>query len=79
LFSLSALSDIDSLVARAEKLWPLGPAAVPELEAWMRDARTLIEGVPAHEGAASRPSARVHRERLATLRAKALPISPTKS
>ena len=76
LFSLSALSDIDGLALRAEKLWPIGPDLVPALEAWVKDARALVDGTPAEAGAASRPSAAVHRARLADLRKRAAPIDP---
>ena len=58
---LSALQDLDDLLARADELWPASPERIKVLEDWIRDARALVADLPVHE--------RKRRE----LRAKALP------
>src|SRR5262249_5273432 len=42
--SLSAGKDLQDLVARADSMWPARPENVPQYEAWLRDARALVEG-----------------------------------
>ncbi|MFN0009330.1 MAG: SUMF1/EgtB/PvdO family nonheme iron enzyme [Planctomycetota bacterium] len=41
--SLSALEDLKALKDRAEALWPANPKMVPKYEAWLADARRVIE------------------------------------
>jgi formylglycine-generating enzyme required for sulfatase activity len=71
--SLSAGKDLEDLVARSEELWPADPATIPRYEAWLRDARALIDGRAANEaqGIKQRPSLADHRKKLAELRARA--------
>ncbi len=71
--SLSAIQDLKTLEARADALWPPSPENVPKYEAWLRDARELVEGRPADEanGIKKAPSLAEHEAKLAELRARA--------
>jgi formylglycine-generating enzyme required for sulfatase activity/serine/threonine protein kinase len=76
--SLSAIQDLRSLEARADDLWPPSPENVPKYEAWLRDARELIDGRPANEtkGVKKKPSLAEHEAKLAELRLRARPRTP---
>src|SRR5262249_42122965 len=56
---LSALQEVDDLIAEADRLWPATPNNIPALEEWLRRADRLVAELPRHE------------EKLAALRAKA--------
>ncbi|QDU68239.1 bifunctional serine/threonine-protein kinase/formylglycine-generating enzyme family protein [Engelhardtia mirabilis] len=74
--SLSASQDLAGLIAGAQKLWPARPQMLPRYEAWLSDARQLLEGRgadPDHDLKA-RPSLDQHRARLADLRSRAVPV-----
>jgi len=60
---LSALQDLEDLLAAADGLWPAHPQNIERYEAWLADARRLLAELP------------VHRARRDGLRAKALPQS----
>jgi serine/threonine protein kinase/formylglycine-generating enzyme required for sulfatase activity len=74
-FALSAIQDLQDLVQRADDLWPALPEKIPELEAWQRDARALLDGEPAEEtrGIRGRPALADHRRQLAELESHASP------
>ena len=78
ILSLSAIQDLKSLEERADALWPADPEKVPEYDAWLADARELIEGRPAdpERGLKKRPSLAEHAAKLFELRARAKPLSP---
>ncbi len=61
----------DRLVAEADELWPLSPDDIPLYEDWLERADALVATLD------SSPDHKVlgHRERLAALRERALPIS----
>jgi serine/threonine protein kinase/formylglycine-generating enzyme required for sulfatase activity len=61
---LSALQDVDDLVAEVNSLWPALPENIPAFQRWIEAAEQLIGGLPEHR--------RIRDE----LRAKALPQSP---
>jgi formylglycine-generating enzyme required for sulfatase activity len=71
--SLSAMQDLQELVDQADRLWPAEPEKIPEFEAWLRDARVLIDGRPADEARAikAKPGLADHRRKLAELEARA--------
>jgi formylglycine-generating enzyme required for sulfatase activity len=77
-FSLSAIQDLKNLEERADALWPADPEKVPEYDAWLADARELIEGRPAdpERGLKKRPSLAEHEAKLSELRRRAKPLSP---
>jgi serine/threonine protein kinase/formylglycine-generating enzyme required for sulfatase activity len=62
--SLSALQELDELVAGAYRLWPAHPANREAYRAWLARAADLTQDLPAYEA------------RLAELRARALPLAP---
>ena len=70
--SLSAIQDLRNLEARADALWPARPENLPAYDAWLRDARALLEGSP--DG--KRPSLAEHRRKLAEIRGRALAPAP---
>ncbi|MBD3335245.1 MAG: protein kinase, partial [Candidatus Eisenbacteria bacterium] len=61
---LSDIVRVGNLEAEAEALWPAFPDKIPELEAWIEQARELAERLPAH------------RRTLRRLQAQALPGRP---
>jgi formylglycine-generating enzyme required for sulfatase activity len=67
--SLSAMQDLQDLTARAETLWPPEPALLPAYEAWIADARALVEGRAADpaRGTKAKPGLAAHERRLAEL------------
>jgi serine/threonine protein kinase/formylglycine-generating enzyme required for sulfatase activity len=60
---LSALQDLEDLLAAAEELWPAHPERVLDLQRWIDEARALVADLPRHEA------------QRAELRARALPQS----
>ncbi len=58
---LSALQDLEDLLADADRLWPACPDLIGRYGEWLDRARELVSGLP------------VHRAKRAELRAKALP------
>jgi serine/threonine protein kinase/formylglycine-generating enzyme required for sulfatase activity len=58
---LSALQDLEDLLAHADALWPAVPEHIEAYESWVDDARALVARLPEH------------RTKLAALRARALP------
>ncbi|MCY2961554.1 MAG: SUMF1/EgtB/PvdO family nonheme iron enzyme [Planctomycetota bacterium] len=78
LLSLSAIQDLKELEARADALWPAEPDKVPEYDAWLSDARLLIEGQAADpaKSVGKRASLLNHEAKLSELRkrAKALTV-----
>ena len=73
--SLSAIQDLKDLEDRADALWPAEPGALPKYEAWLSDARLLVEGCapdPA-KGVKKRPSLAEHAAKLAEIRRRAVP------
>jgi formylglycine-generating enzyme required for sulfatase activity/serine/threonine protein kinase len=76
--SLSAIQDLKNLEDRADALWPADPAMLPKYEAWLADARELIEGRPADpaKGLNRRPGLADHEAKLAELMLRAKPLSP---
>ncbi len=75
--SLSAIQDLKNLEDRADALWPASPAMLPKYEAWLADARELIEGRAADpaKGRKARPGLAEHEAKLAELRSRAKPLS----
>ncbi|MFO1076425.1 MAG: bifunctional serine/threonine-protein kinase/formylglycine-generating enzyme family protein [Planctomycetota bacterium] len=73
--SLSAIQELKELEDRADTLWPADPVRLPELEAWLADARLLVEGQPADpaSGRKQRPSLAQHEQKLAEIRQRAKP------
>ena len=76
--SLSAIQDLRDLEDRVDLLWPAEPENVPKYEAWLADARHLIEGQPGDpaRGIKKRPSLAEHEAKLASIRARARPPTP---
>ena len=76
--SLSAIQDLKDLETRADALWPADPGKLPEYEAWLADARRLIEGDPGDpsKGSKRRPSLAEHEAKLAEIRLRARPPAP---
>ena len=69
--SLSAIQELSELFARADELWPARQYRIPELEAWLAEARALVDGRPADaSGARARPGLADHRRKLAELEAR---------
>jgi serine/threonine protein kinase len=75
--SLSAIQDLQDLVAHADRLWPAHPETIPAYEQWLEDARQMIEGRPADaaHGNKRRVSLAEHQSKLAEIRTHALPQS----
>jgi len=75
--SLSAIQDLKDLEDRVDRLWPAEPENVPKYEAWLADARRLIEGDPGDpvHGIKKRPSLAEHEAKLASIRARARPLT----
>ncbi len=76
--SLSAIQELKDLVERAESLWPALPEKLGEYDAWLADARVLIEGRAADpaRGIAPHPSMTDHEAKLANIRSHAKPLTP---
>jgi formylglycine-generating enzyme required for sulfatase activity len=76
--SLSAIQDLKDLEDRVDRLWPAEPENVPKYEAWLADARHVIEGDPGDpaQGIKKRPSLAEHEAKLASIRARARPLTP---
>jgi formylglycine-generating enzyme required for sulfatase activity/serine/threonine protein kinase len=76
--SLSAIQDLKDLEDRADALWPAEPGMLPKYEAWLADARLLIDGQPGDpaNGVKKRPSLAEHEAKLAEVRLRAREISP---
>jgi len=77
LLSLSAIQGLRDLEARADTLWPADPDKVPAYEAWLSEARFLIEGqaADAASGLKKRPSLAEHELKLAEIRRRAEPLT----
>ncbi len=77
--SLSAIQDLKDLEDRADALWPADPGMIAKYEAWLSDARVLIDGraPDAASGSKKRPSLSEHEAKLAELRQRAKPPSST--
>jgi formylglycine-generating enzyme required for sulfatase activity len=75
--SLSAIQDLKDLEARAELLWPATPEMIPNYDAWLRDARQLIDGRSADPGnrIKSKPSRTKHELTLTRLRERSKPLT----
>lgn len=75
--SLSASKDLVDLIARADRLWPAHPDMIDAYQAWLADARELIDGCSPdpERGRMARASLDQHKAKLAELRARALPRS----
>jgi formylglycine-generating enzyme required for sulfatase activity/tRNA A-37 threonylcarbamoyl transferase component Bud32 len=71
--SLSAIQELKELTRRADSLWPVHPDTLPAFDAWIADAKTLVEGRAADpaRGVESRPGLRDHEARLADIRKRA--------
>jgi formylglycine-generating enzyme required for sulfatase activity/serine/threonine protein kinase len=76
--SLSAIQELKELETRAAALWPAAPENVPKYEAWLSDARLLVEGQPADpaRGLKRHPSLAEHEAKLAEIRRRAKSSSP---
>jgi formylglycine-generating enzyme required for sulfatase activity/serine/threonine protein kinase len=76
--SLSAIQDLKELEDRADALWPSGPENVPKYEAWLADARVLIEGRAGDPkgGIKRKASLAEHVTKLAEIRRRAKPLTP---
>jgi serine/threonine protein kinase/formylglycine-generating enzyme required for sulfatase activity len=48
LLQLAARQDLQDLQSEADELWPLDPALLPRLEAWIAKADRLLRDVPQH-------------------------------
>jgi formylglycine-generating enzyme required for sulfatase activity/serine/threonine protein kinase len=75
--ALSTSRDLETLLRRADELWPVVPERAEEYQCWLDEARALIEGRPADEarGSKRRPGLADHRAKLEELRARAKPRS----
>ena len=73
--SLSAIQDLKELEDRADLLWPAAPEIAPRYEAWLVDARQLIEGRPddPSRNVKKRPSLSEHEAKLEEVRSRAKP------
>ena len=71
--SLSAGRDLQDLIERADALWPVAPADAPRIEAWLHDARALVDGraADASRGIKAAPGLAGHKKKLAELEARA--------
>jgi formylglycine-generating enzyme required for sulfatase activity/serine/threonine protein kinase len=71
--SLSAIQELRDLEARADRAWPPDPEKLAEYEAWLADARVLIEGRPPDpaRGIKKHPSLAEHAAKLAEIRGRA--------
>ena len=49
LLRLSALQDLDDLIAEADELWPERPENVTRYRDWLARADVLLDGLPEHE------------------------------
>ena len=76
--SLSAIREWKDLEDRADALWPAEPETLPRYEAWIADARLLIDGRPGDpaRGIKKRPSLADHQAKLAELRLRSKPLTP---
>jgi len=61
--SLSALQELDDLVAQAEDMWPAAPDTVAAYEAWLERTGALVDELPRH------------RRRRTEIRSRALPVA----
>ena len=77
LLSLSAIQDLKELEERADALWPADPEKVPAYEAWLSEARFLIEGQAEDKarGVKKRASLAEHEAKLLEIRRKAKPLT----
>jgi serine/threonine protein kinase/formylglycine-generating enzyme required for sulfatase activity len=77
--SLSAIQELKELEDEADTLWPAHPVNVPKYEAWLTKARLLIEGRAKDEGPGKpvHPSIADHETKLAEIRARANPRTPS--
>jgi formylglycine-generating enzyme required for sulfatase activity len=75
--SLSAIQDLMELADRADALWPASPENLPLYEAWLSDARILIEGQADDpvRGVKRRPGLAEHAAKLAEIRSRGRPVS----
>ena len=48
-FRLSAQKDLDDLIARADRLWPLRPEDAPRYREWLAEAERQLRALPEHE------------------------------
>jgi len=76
--SLSAIQELNDLESRVDALWPPDPDRVPQYDAWLADARVLIEGRPADaaRGIRKHPSLAEHEAKLREIRQRARPRKP---
>jgi len=77
ILSLSASKDLEGLVTEADELWPPHPDMIPRYEAWLANARLLLDGRSADEehGIAARPSLAEHQLKLGELRSRSHPVT----
>ncbi len=73
--ALSAIQDLDELIARADAAWPAQAANIPVYDEWLADARVLIEGRrenPA-QGLKSKPGIADHKDKLTEIEQRGTP------
>ncbi len=76
--SLSAIQDLRDLEDRADALWPAGPELLPKYEAWLAEARDLVDGRSEDRarGVERRPGLADHTTKLAELRDRVMSGAP---
>jgi serine/threonine protein kinase/formylglycine-generating enzyme required for sulfatase activity len=79
--SLAAIQELRELEERADTLWPPYPENLSAYEAWLADARVLIEGRAAdrRRDLRAHPSLADHEAKLAELRERAKPLNSEQS
>ncbi len=67
--SLSAIQDLEELVDRADAAWPAHPENIPVYEAWLVEARMLVDGFPGDStrGVKPKPGLVDHERKLAEI------------
>ncbi|MCE9592597.1 MAG: SUMF1/EgtB/PvdO family nonheme iron enzyme [Planctomycetes bacterium] len=76
-FSLSAIRDLEALIQRADAAWPAHPENIPRYEAWLADARMLLDGRPGDPatGQKSKPGLADHKRKLAEIELRGTRVS----
>ncbi|MFN0241760.1 MAG: SUMF1/EgtB/PvdO family nonheme iron enzyme [Planctomycetota bacterium] len=73
--ALSAIQDLEDLIARADAAWPAHAENIPLYEAWLADARLLIDGrsEDSARGIKSKPGIADHKSKLAEIERRGTP------
>jgi formylglycine-generating enzyme required for sulfatase activity/serine/threonine protein kinase len=76
--ALSAIQDLEELIARADAAWPAQAENIPVYDEWLADARLLIDGrrEDIAKGLKSKPGIADHKHKLTEIEQRGTPRSP---